>query len=78
MTDALANLHRQLKDREEELVKEEEDVDRRVKEYDELLARGDGKNGTSGFRQIVEDWRKVKREKGECRRDLRRLGWTGD
>ena len=32
----------------------------------------------AGFAQVVKDMARVKRETEECRKDLRRLGWTGD
>ncbi|KAI0352322.1 hypothetical protein OH77DRAFT_1409252 [Trametes cingulata] len=38
---------------------------------------GEGE-GEGAFGQVVRDMARVKRETEECRRDLRRLGWTGD
>lgn len=72
---------------------EEEELDRQLGEYENLMnfvdtgtssdagrsasRRGAGA-GEGGFRQVVEDMARVRREMEECRKDLRRLGWTGD
>lgn len=48
------------------------------------IPRGTNRTMTSdvmrkgGFAQVVEDMAKVRKETEECRRDLRRLGWSGD
>jgi hypothetical protein len=47
----------------------------KLAEYDQMLALV-GDDG--GYNQLVEDWCRVLREKEECRKDLRRFGWTGD
>lgn len=51
-------------------------LDRQLEEYETMLQLVDG--GSGGYRQIINDWTKVKQETEECLRDLRRLGWTGD
>lgn len=50
-------------------------LDKQIQEYEELLGLVD-KGG--GYKQVIEDWTRVKQDTEECRRDLRRLGWTGD
>ncbi|KAF8159638.1 hypothetical protein B0H34DRAFT_412126 [Crassisporium funariophilum] len=65
-----------LKKEEKELEKESCALDAQLHEYESLLQFVDG--GTGGYRQVVDDWTKVKKETNECKKDLRRLGWTGD
>jgi hypothetical protein len=76
MTQALAAAHGHLESEEEELKKREQTIDQQLEDYRRLLQLVEGPTG--GFAQIVEDWSQVQRETEECRRDLRRLGWTGD
>ncbi|KIY45028.1 hypothetical protein FISHEDRAFT_50194, partial [Fistulina hepatica ATCC 64428] len=51
-----------------------QDVDALLRQYDAAA----GLAGASGFAQVVEDYARVAQETEECRRDLRRLGWTGE
>ncbi|KAI0073269.1 hypothetical protein K474DRAFT_1686279 [Panus rudis PR-1116 ss-1] len=76
MARALEAVHHKLQKKREEQEREERELDRQIREYEELLAMVDGRGG--GFKQIVEDMARVKRDTEECRKDLRRLGWTGD
>lgn len=76
MTDALSAAYSKLKIDERKMEEEETGLDRQLKEYETMLRMIDGRGG--GFAQVVEDWTRVQKEKEECRRDLRRLGWTGD
>ncbi|KAG6857434.1 hypothetical protein H0H87_003501 [Tephrocybe sp. NHM501043] len=62
---------------EEKKMREEAGLDRQLADYDMMLKLVDGSEG-GGFRQVIEDWTRVQREREECIRDLRRLGWTGD
>jgi len=50
-------------------------LDRQIHEYEALLGLVDE---GGGYKQVIEDWTRVKQDTEECRRDLRRLGWTGD
>jgi hypothetical protein len=76
MTDALSAAYAKLKRDERKMEEEESGLDHQLKEYETMLRMIDGHGG--GFAQVVEDWTRVQKEKEECRRDLRRLGWTGD
>ncbi|KDQ61782.1 hypothetical protein JAAARDRAFT_55117 [Jaapia argillacea MUCL 33604] len=76
MSAALSALHQKLIEEEEELDDEEKVLDAEMDEYQKVLCMAEGRDG--GFRQVVEDMARVRRENEECRRDLRRLGWTGD
>ena len=76
MAQALAAAHGYLNSEEEGLKKREQSLDQQLEEYRKLLQLVEGPSG--GFGQIVEDWSRVQMETEECRRDLRRLGWTGD
>ena len=73
---ALSDMYTRLRAEEREMRSEEEGLDRRLGEYEKMLELVDGEGG--GLTQVVEDWTRVQREKEECLRDLRRLGWTGD
>jgi hypothetical protein len=73
MADALSAAHAKLKAEERKMEEEERELECQLGGYDTVLEMIDG-----GFGQVVEDWTRVQREKEECRRDLRRLGWTGD
>jgi len=53
-------------------------LDQQLHEYETLLQLVDGGKNTGGYHQVVNDWTKVKQETDECKKDLRRLGWTGD
>lgn len=55
--------------------RENEEAKTKLHEYDRLLALVDN---DGGYRQIIDDWGQVQRDIDECRKDLRRLGWTGD
>jgi hypothetical protein len=77
MRRALSAAHAKLKEDERELEEEEHKLDRELAEYQTLLDVVDG-GGSGGFRQIVSDTARVEKEIEECRRDLRRLGWTSD
>jgi hypothetical protein len=65
-----------LKADEARLREEEGSLDQKLSQYENLLVVVDGTQGA--FHQIVDDWTTVKKDTEECRRDLRRLGWTGD
>lgn len=76
MLHALYAAHEKLMKDKRRLAEEEKNLDRQLNKYQELLQFVDGVGG--GFTQIVEDWTRVQKETEECKRDLRRLGWTGD
>ncbi|KZT27872.1 hypothetical protein NEOLEDRAFT_66838 [Neolentinus lepideus HHB14362 ss-1] len=78
MTKALSAAHERYTAEERRLQEEERKLDRQLKEYQQLLELVDGKSRDGGFAQVVEDWVRVQKETEECKRDLRRLGWTGD
>ncbi|KNZ72626.1 hypothetical protein J132_02219 [Termitomyces sp. J132] len=73
---ALSCVYARLRAEEKKMREEEVALDRQLGEYGTMLELVDGDGG--GFKQVVEDWTRVQREKEECIRDLRRLGWTGD
>jgi len=76
MSRALASAHEKLVRDERRLVEEEEAaLDRQLDEYERAVRMVDGPVG--GFVQVVDDWTNVQKETEECRKDLRRLGWTG-
>lgn len=64
--------------REQQAAQREEQVmlDSQIDQYSRMLQLVDGHDG--GFAQVVEDMSRVQKETEECRKDLRRLGWTGD
>lgn len=76
MAGALSSAYATLKKEERKLDEEARTLDRQTQEYEAMLDLVDG--GGGGFAQVVEDWTRVQKEKEECKRDLRRLGWTGD
>ena len=76
MAQALFAASKKAEQDERRLAAEERALDRELDEYSGLLELIDGPGG--GFMQVVEDWTRVQKETDECRRDLRRLGWTGD
>ncbi|KAJ3572366.1 hypothetical protein NP233_g3134 [Leucocoprinus birnbaumii] len=77
LASALSIAYRKLKTDEARMREEEKELDRQLEEYQVLLSMVDG-GSSGGFQQIVNDWTRVNKETEECRRDLRRLGWTGD
>ncbi|KAJ7760483.1 hypothetical protein B0H16DRAFT_574409 [Mycena metata] len=77
MRHALSAAHTKLKDDEREMEEEERKLDRELAQYQTLLDMVDG-GGSGGFRQIVADTARVEKETEECKKDLRRLGWTGE
>ena len=74
MAQALERAYKKLKDDERKLENEERAIDRQLEEYENLLQMVDGKRGA--FAQVVEDLTRIRRESEECKKDLRRLGWT--
>ncbi|KIJ55244.1 hypothetical protein M422DRAFT_23853, partial [Sphaerobolus stellatus SS14] len=72
--DAVRVMDKKLKHKRRKLEAEEQDMKKRLKEYEDLLKYVDPQGG--GFTQVVEDLARVNRETEECRKDLRRLGWT--
>jgi predicted nucleic acid-binding Zn-ribbon protein len=76
MQNTLEDEYNRLKDEEDKLEAEESELDRQIGDYDRLLSMVEGESGE--FSQIVDDWTRVKKETEECRRDLRRLGWTDE
>jgi len=76
MAQAIMVAHGALKREEKEMKAEANSLDRQLQEYESLLQLVDG--GSGGYRQIINDWTKVKQGTDECLKDLRRLGWTGD
>ncbi|THH14636.1 hypothetical protein EW146_g5728 [Bondarzewia mesenterica] len=76
---ALKNAFTKQSEEESSLIDEEARLDGILKEYEGLLGMVDRSakgRGKGAFGQIVDDWVRVKSETEECRRDLRRLGWT--
>lgn len=64
---------------ETKLQREELKLDRRLRDYDRLLTFVDSSAGKNrGFRQVLADWKQVRKETEECNKDLLRMGWTGD
>ncbi|KAL4245547.1 hypothetical protein ABKN59_010506 [Abortiporus biennis] len=76
MLNAIAVLHARFSEKEAEQEKEERKLDKEIGEYEKLLALVDGGGRRGGFSQVVDDMAKVRKEIDECRKDLRRLGWT--
>ena len=73
---AVSEMYARLKDRQHAQEVEMEGLDRQISDYEGMLSLVDGTDGS--FAQVVRDMARVKRETEECRKDLRRLGWTGD
>jgi len=73
---AIVAAYSALKGDEKEMKAEADTLDRQLQEYESLLQLVD--RGSGGYKQIINDWTKVKQETDECLKDLRRLGWTGD
>ncbi|KAJ3971822.1 hypothetical protein EV361DRAFT_949357 [Lentinula raphanica] len=76
MMNALSNAYGRLKSEAECLMDEEQVLDSQIEEYTRLMQLVEGGSGQDGFGQIVEDYLRVEKETEECKRDLRRLGWT--
>jgi hypothetical protein len=77
MAKALTAAHAKLKEEAHDLLEEEHALDTQIEEYARLTRLVDG-HSEPGFAQVVEDYIRVVKESEECKRDLRRLGWTGD
>lgn len=77
MLHALHTYHQRLQSKAKAQETEEAALDAQLQEYEQLMDLVGGK-GPGGFSQIVDDMARVKKETEECKRDLRRLGWTGD
>jgi len=73
---ALEVAYHQAREEEYALDAEETELDRQLDGYTRVMQLVDGDG--SSFAQVIEDWTQVKKETEECRRDLRRLGWTGN
>ena len=74
MPEAISAVHEKIGQEERALDAEEADLDLRLEEYQRLMSLVDGLRGE--FAQVLGDWKTVRRETDECKRDLRRLGWT--
>ncbi|KAJ6591654.1 hypothetical protein DFH09DRAFT_1137605 [Mycena vulgaris] len=77
MKRALTAAYAKLKEEERQMEEEEGELDRELSEYQTLIDMFDG-GSSGGFKQIVVDCARVEKETEECRKDLRRLGWTGE
>nr|VWO94632.1 Indoleacetamide hydrolase (IAH) (EC (Indole-3-acetamide hydrolase) [Ganoderma boninense] len=73
---AVTAAHAKLKERQRAQDAEMQKLDRQIDEYESMLSLVDGRDGS--FAQVVKDMARVKQETEECRKDLRRLGWTED
>ena len=73
---AVTAAHDKLRERRRAQDVKMQKLDRQIEEYESMLRLVDGRDGS--FAQVVKDMARVKRETEECRKDLRRLGWTGD
>ena len=78
VSQALTLAFKSLKKEEKDMKTEALSLDQQLHEYETLLQLVDGGKSTGGYQQVVNDWTKIKQETDECKRDLRRLGWTGD
>ncbi|OBZ73559.1 hypothetical protein A0H81_06027 [Grifola frondosa] len=76
MSRALAAARDKIREKERAQEREEKVLDEQIDQYQKMLDLVGGRDGSFG--QVVKDMARVKRETEECRRDLRRLGWTGD
>lgn len=77
VSQALEAAHKSLRGQEHDMVTEARALDEQLQAYTALLELVDG--GKKGaYKQIVDDWTKIKQDTDECLRDLRRLGWTGE
>ncbi|KAJ7583251.1 hypothetical protein C8J56DRAFT_205189 [Mycena floridula] len=75
---ALEAAYRKAQQDESALEADELELDRQLAKYTQVMQLVNASEKDSPFAQIIEDWALVKKETDECRRDLRRLGWTGD
>lgn len=78
VSQALTLAFKSLKKEEKDMKTEALSLDQQLHEYETLLQLVDGGKGSGGYQQVVNDWTKIKQETDECKKDLRRLGWTGD
>ncbi|KAF9005963.1 hypothetical protein BDQ17DRAFT_320896 [Cyathus striatus] len=62
-----------LQNQETDMKAEESSLNKELQEYEQLLAL---MSTGGGYQQVIEDWSRVKQETEECKKDLRRLGWT--
>lgn len=77
--DAVAAAHGALRARARAQDAEMGALDGQIAAYEGMLGLVEGGRGREGaFAQVVRDMARVKRETEECRRELMRLGWTGD
>jgi len=76
MHQALGAAKEKLRAKQRAQEEEERVLDGQIAAYEDLLGLVVDREG--GFAQVVEDMARVKRETDECKKDLRRLGWTGD
>lgn len=75
MSEALSAVQAHLQEKAREQAEEEARLDEAIGEYEAVMSLVE--RGGGGYKQVVEDMARVKRETEECRKDLRRLGWTG-
>ena len=87
MAEALTEVHARLVAKEQAQREEEKELDRQLGEYDAVMdlvsgggqkGRRKGDGGDGGFKQVIADMASVRREIEDCKKDLRRLGWTAD
>ncbi len=77
--DAVAAAHGALRARKRAQDAEMDALDGQIAAYEGMLGLVEGGRGREGaFAQVVTDMARVKKETEECRRELMRLGWTGD
>ncbi|KAI0641934.1 hypothetical protein C8Q79DRAFT_929482 [Trametes meyenii] len=77
VADAVAATHEALLARQRAQAEEMRALDGQLEAYEGMLRMVDGRR-EGAFAQVVKDMARVKRETDECRKDLLRLGWTGD
>ncbi|KAH9935921.1 uncharacterized protein BXZ73DRAFT_89414 [Epithele typhae] len=73
---AVGGMYEKLREKRRAQETEARALDGHIEKYEAALSLVDGPDG--GFRQIVRDMARVKRDTEECKKDLRRLGWTED
>ncbi|KAI0820828.1 hypothetical protein BC628DRAFT_1395572 [Trametes gibbosa] len=77
ISDAVTTAYALLLDRQQAQDEEARSLDGQIAAYERTLGLVEGGRGREGaFAQVVKDMARVKRETEECRRDLKRLGWT--
>ncbi|KAH9851932.1 hypothetical protein C2E23DRAFT_214474 [Lenzites betulinus] len=77
VADAVSVAYEALLDRQRAQDEEAAALDGQIAAYENALGLVEGGRGREGaFAQVVRDMARVKRETEECRRDLKRLGWT--